>query len=250
MLIEFIYAGIFVGVISGFFGIGGGTILVPILMFLGLDIKSAIGISVIQMVFSSIFGSYLNYKKGTLKISSTIFFGIGGLVGSSFSGVIIKNLDDLTLKYIFLFVVLFAIYRFFKSPHEQHLPPIENKALFFIIGIFIGMFATSVGIGGALILTPIMVGFLRYRVKEAVSTGLFFVIFSSISGFVSLYLNHLLNLKIGLIVGISSLIGVYLGIHLAHKTNPKKHKNMILILNLIILALIIKEIVEHYLGHL
>ena len=37
-LIEFIVAGVFVGVISGFFGVGGGTILVPILMALGLDI--------------------------------------------------------------------------------------------------------------------------------------------------------------------------------------------------------------------
>ncbi len=246
MLIEFILAGMFVGVISGFFGVGGGTILVPLLMFLGLDIKTAIGISVIQMVFSSIFGSYLNYKKGTLKISSTIFFGIGGLVGSSFAGVIIKNLDGLTLKYIFLGVILFAIYRFFKSPHEQPLPPIENKALFFIIGMIIGMFATSVGIGGALILTPIMVGFLRYKVKEAVSTGLFFVVFSSIAGFISLYINHLLNLKLGLIIGISSLVGVYLGIHLAHKTDPKRHKNMILILNLIILTLIVREIITHY----
>lgn len=245
MFIEFILAGIFVGVISGFFGVGGGTILVPILMFLGLNIKSAIGISVIQMVFSSIFGSYLNYKKGTLKISSTIFFGIGGLVGSSFSGSIIKNLDDLTLKYIFLSVVIFAIYRFFKSPHEQHLPPIENKVLFFVIGALIGMFATSVGIGGALILTPIMVGFLRYKVKDAVSTGLFFVVFSSLSGFISLYLNHLLDLKLGLIVGASSLLGVYLGIHIAHKTDPKRHKNMILILNLIILTLILKEIIQH-----
>ena len=242
-MIEFIVAGIFVGVISGFFGVGGGTILVPILMALGLDIKEAIAISVVQMVFSSIFGSYLNYKKGSLKISSTIFFGIGGLVGSSFSGFIVKNLSSLTLKYIFLAVVIFAIYRFFKSPTKHELPPIENRVLFFVIGIAIGMFATSVGIGGALILTPIMVGFLRFSVKEAVSTGLFFVIFSSLSGFFSMYLNGLLHLKLGLLVGISSLFGVYLGIYLAHKVEAKKHKNLILVLNFIILALIIKELV-------
>jgi uncharacterized membrane protein YfcA len=242
-LIEFIFSGIFVGIISGFFGVGGGTILVPILMFLGLDIKEAIGISVVQMVFSSIFGSYLNFKKGSLKLSSTIFFGLGGLIGSSFSGYVVSSLSSLTLKYIFLAVVIFAIYRFFRSPHEQTLPPIENKLLFFIIGIIIGTFATSVGIGGALLLTPIMVGFLRYRVKDAVSAGLFFVIFSSTSGFVSMYSHGLIDLQKGLVVGLSSLLGVFIGIHFAHKTDPKKHKNAILLLNFIILALVLREII-------
>jgi len=241
-LIEFILSGVLVGVISGFFGVGGGTILVPLLMFLGLDIKEAIGISVTQMVFSSVFGSYLNYKRGSLKPTSTIFFGLGGLVGSSFSGFVVSHLSSMSLKYIFLAVVIFAIYRFFKSPHEQPLPPIENKPLFFVIGVFIGTFATSIGIGGALLLTPIMVGFLRYKVKDAVSAGLFFVIFSSFSGFVSMYLHNLIDIQKGLVVGISSLLGVYIGIHLAHKTNPKRHKNLILVLNFIILGLVLREI--------
>ena len=241
-MIEFILSGIAVGIISGFFGVGGGTILVPLLMFLGLDIKEAIGISVVQMMFSSIFGSYLNFKKGSLKPSSTIFFGIGGLVGSGFSGYVVSHLSSMTLKYIFLAVVIFAIYRFFRSPHEPSLPPIENKLLFFVIGVGIGTFATSIGIGGALLLTPIMVGFLRYKVKDAVSAGLFFVIFSSTSGFVSMYMHNLIDMQKGLIIGFSSLFGVYLGIFLAHKTDPKRHKNMILVLNFIILGLILKEI--------
>ena len=57
--------GIGVGVLSGFFGIGGGTILVPILLLMGYGIKVAIGISVVQMVFSSVYGSFLNFKKGS-----------------------------------------------------------------------------------------------------------------------------------------------------------------------------------------
>ena len=65
---ELAFVGIFVGFLSGFFGIGGGTILVPILLALGFDMKSAVGISVTQMVFSSLFGSFLNLRKGVLKI--------------------------------------------------------------------------------------------------------------------------------------------------------------------------------------
>ncbi len=64
MIAVLVVMGLVVGAISGFFGVGGGMILVPTLLSIGIDIKSAIAISVVQMVFSSILGSYLNYKRG------------------------------------------------------------------------------------------------------------------------------------------------------------------------------------------
>lgn len=237
-------SGVAVGAISGFFGVGGGTILVPVLLFLGFDIKDAIGISVVQMVFSSIFGSFLNFRKGTLKISSTIFFGFGGFLGGLLSGYVVHTLSSRTLTLIFLGVVLFAIYRFFHAPAQSDKPPIENRLLFLSIGIVIGIFATSVGIGGALILTPVMVGFLHYHVKEAVSAALFFVTFSSVAGLVSLSRYGYVDWSDGIVVGVTSLIGVYIGIHFAHKTDPKRHKNLILILNFVILALIVNKLLK------
>jgi len=243
MVVELIFVGILVGAISGFFGVGGGTILVPILLYLGFDIKDAIGISVVQMVFSSLYGSYLNYKKGSLKISSTIFFGIGGFLGALGSGYIVHHLSSQTLTLIFLGVIVFAIYRFFHAPAQSDKIPIENRVLFLLIGIMIGTFATSIGVGGAVILTPIMVGFLHYHVKDAVSTALFFVVFSSISGLISLGSYGYIDYQNGIVIGLASLIGVYIGIHFAHKTNPKRHKSLILILNFIILGLLLNKLI-------
>lgn len=242
MLFELVIAGLVVGAISGFFGVGGGTILVPILLFLGLDIKEAIGISVVQMVFSSVFGSYLNYKKGTLKLSKSIFFGIGGAIGAMGSGYIVHTLSSKALSYIFLGVVIFAIYRFFRSTHSDGKNAIENRALYLAIGILIGLFATSIGIGGALILTPVMVGFLHHELKSAVSAALFFVVFSSISGLISLSMYGHIDFYKGLIIGVSSLIGVFIGIEFAHKTDAKRHKKLILILYILILFLMINKL--------
>ncbi len=243
MIIELAVIGIFVGFISGFFGIGGGTILVPILMYMGFDIKDAIGISIVQMVFSSIYGSYLNFQKGSLHISSTIFFGIGGFVGGLGSGYMVKTLSSQTLTIALLLVVIFAIYKFFVANDNHGKSEIENRGLFFVIGSGIGLIAMSVGIGGSLLLTPIMVGFLHFGIKKAVSAALFFVVFSSLSGLISLSYFGYVDYYHGVIIGISSLLGVYFGISVAHKTDPKRHKSLILVLNFIIMGLIANKLI-------
>ncbi len=243
MIIELMVVGLFTGVISGFFGVGGGLILVPILLYFGFDIKEAIGISVVSMMFSSIFGSYLNFKKGTLHLKSAIFFGFGGFIGGLGSGFIVENLSAKTLTIILLFAVVFAIYKFFMSPIKSGKKEIENRGLFFLIGAVVGLLATSVGIGGSLILIPIMVGFLHFELKKAISASLFFVVFSSISAFLSLsYFGHI-DYFHGVIIGISSLLGVFFGISVSQKTNPTRHKTLILILNIITLGLILNKIV-------
>ena len=228
-MITAIFIGIITGFFSGFLGVGGGTILVPILLFLGFNLKEAIGISVTQMMMSSIYGSYLNYKKGLLKIKNGLSLALGGAVGASLSGFIIKHTSKEILGAIFLTLVLIAIIRFFitvKEPHNE--PPIDNKKLFFI-GMFVGAIAISVGVGGAILITPILVGFLKYKLKTTISLSLFFVVFSSISGFISQSLAGHINYIEGFIIGFSSLIGTYFGTKLYHKIDTKIHKKILLI---------------------
>ena len=100
--------GLCVGVISGFFGVGGGMLLIPVLLTLGFGIKQAIAMSVVQMVFSSIFGSYTNYKKGNLQINEGIWVGVGGVVGAVIGSFFTDILPSNVLEYIFLALVIFA----------------------------------------------------------------------------------------------------------------------------------------------
>ena len=186
-MIELILVGIFIGTMSGFFGIGGGMILVPILLVLGFDIKVAIGISIIQMVFSSIFGSYLNHKKGSLIIGEGIFVGLGGFVGGYIGGYVTHYVSDAVLQGLFFSLLLFALFRLsFSKNHEDDTQTKSlNKALLFSIGVVIVTFAITLLIGVSIILTPLLVGLLHYPLKKAVSAGLFFVVFSSVAGLIS-----------------------------------------------------------------
>ncbi|NLC28332.1 MAG: sulfite exporter TauE/SafE family protein [Campylobacteraceae bacterium] len=237
MVLILLALGVFIGFASGFFGIGGGTVLVPILLLVGLDIKTAIGISVVQMVFSSVFGSYINYKSGALKLNDGIYLGLGGFIGATQSGLIVALLSELALMSIFIFTLLLSIYKLFRSPIKSSGEAITFRPLLFLVGIFVGMIAVSIGVGGALFLTPLLVGFLRYDIKRAVSMGLFFVIFSSISGLASLAWHGFVDFQSGIILGIGSLLGVYFGTKQAN-TMPR-HKQKRWLIGLYVLMLIL-----------
>ena len=244
MMIELILVGIFIGTMSGFFGIGGGMILVPILLVLGFDIKDAIGISIVQMVFSSVFGSYLNHKKGSLIVGEGIFVGLGGFIGGYIGGYVTQYVSDTVLQFLFFGLLLFALFRlFFSQNHEDDTQTKSlSKVLLFSIGLIIGIFAITLGIGGSIILTPLLVGLLHYPIKKAVSAGLFFVAFSSVAGMISRLSSGTIDFHNGLIVAIASLIGVTLGIWLKDHVTSKKHKMALLALYLFALAMLVKKI--------
>jgi len=232
--------GIVTGFISGFFGIGGGMILVPMLLLSGFVMKEAVAISIMQMVFSSIYGSFLNSKKVTNVLKDGIIIGIGGFVGGLQSGYIVTNVSNETLQYLFILILFYSVIKIFITPAEHDCDQkSKNKLTLFIIGFFTGIIAMSIGVGGSVILTPILIGFLKYDLKAATALGLFFVMFSSLAGFTSLSLSgHMLYTE-GAIIGISSLIGVYFGIMLKNKVHSNSYKKYILVLNTLILVTMI-----------
>lgn len=227
-MVELVSLGIAVGFLSGFFGIGGGTILVPLLLFLGYEMKHAIGISIVQMVFSSLYGSYLNFKKGTLDLQMVSIIGAGGFAGALLSGYIVANVPAYVLELVFLSFSVFALLRLFFKTKEHHEEKIVHPVILFSIGFILGMLSISIGVGGSILIVPILVGFFHVRLKNAISAGLFFVVFSSISGFISQSLHNHIDYYSGIIIGIASLLGVYLGIWYKHKSSDTLQRYLLI----------------------
>lgn len=232
--------GIVTGFIAGFFGVGGGMVLIPMLLFAGFSMKSAIAISILQMVYTSIYGSFLNYKKNRSVMKDGFVLGIGGFIGGLLSGVVVSNIDGTYLQYLFLFIVSLAIFRIATtSVLIEKEKKIHNKTSLLLIGFCIGIIAMSIGVGGSVMLTPILVSYMYYNLKDASSLGLFFVVFSSIAGFISLSLSGNMLYFEGSVVGIASLIGVYFGIKIRNATHIVSYKKLILGLYVIILISVI-----------
>ena len=94
----------------------------------------------------------------------------------------------------------FALLRLFMKTHDYKAEKKVNKIVLFSIGSIIGAISMSIGIGGSLILVPILVGFLHVPLKKATSAGLFFVVFSSVSGLISHTLHGHVDYKSGIII--------------------------------------------------
>lgn len=223
-----ILLGILSGISSGLFGIGGGTIIVPSLSLLGFDVRFGIGISIFQMIFASFFGSYLNYRKNLIDFKTGITLGIGGILGASLSGIILTYASTHTIYIAFFIFTFLSFCKYFfgskKTYTLQKLSALKKNSLLIFTGCIVGVFASSLGVGGGLLLAPLLGVFLGLNSKEVTPLALFFICFSSLSGAFSLYNAHLLRYEEGFIVGLFSMVGVWIGIRLIAKLSAKTHK--------------------------
>ncbi|GAA9869853.1 sulfite exporter TauE/SafE family protein [Helicobacter pylori] len=250
--------GLFTGITAGFFGIGGGEIVVPSAIFAHFSYSHAVGISLMQMLFSSVVGSIINYKKGLLDLKEGSFAAFGGLMGAVLGSFILKIINDKILMAVFVVVVCYTFIKYAfsnnKKPehfeemhfdlHANNKTPEKKRSLPFVsmdrthgvlmlAGFVTGIFSIPLGMGGGILMVPFLGYFLKYDSKKIVPLGLFFVVFASLSGVISLYNGKVLDdisVQAGVITGIGAFLGVGIGIKLIALANEKVHKILLLLI--------------------
>ena len=171
-----------------------------------------------------------------------IWVGVGGFVGGAIGAYVSDMVSEELLQSLFLGLLIFALYRLFSSKVSEsgEVKTLDPKVLFFV-GFIIGVFAISLGVGGSILLTPILAGFLHYPIKKAVSAGLFFVAFSSVAGLFMKLSTGTIDVERGIYVAIASLFGVFMGIWLKDHVSASKHKLYLLIMYGVALLILIKK---------
>ncbi len=250
--------GLFTGITAGFFGIGGGEIVVPSAIFAHFSYSHAVGISLMQMLFSSVVGSIINYKKGLLDLREGSFAALGGLMGAILGSFILKIINDKILMGVFVVVVCYTFIKYAfsnnKKPehfeemhfdlHANNKTPEKKRTIPFVsmdrthgvlmlAGFVTGIFSIPLGMGGGILMVPFLGYFLKYDSKKIVPLGLFFVVFASLSGVISLYNGRVLDdisVQAGVITGIGAFLGVGIGIKLIALANEKVHKILLLLI--------------------
>ncbi len=199
-----------VGFLSGVFGVGGGFLMTPILIFIGIPPAVAVATEANQIVASSVSGVLAHWKRGNVDFKMGFALLFGGIIGSSLGVELFSFLRDLgqldlviKLSYVvFLGIIgiLMLIESINSSQQTKKREPVKRhthnwmhglpfkmrfrrsrlyiSALLPIsIGLLVGLLAAIMGVGGGFIMVPAMIYLLGMPTVIVVGTSLFQIIF-------------------------------------------------------------------------
>lgn len=276
-LFVLIGAGAVVGFLSGLLGVGGGFLLTPILMMLGVPptVAAASDTNAIVATSSSGMAAHLRLGNVDLKLGTVLL--VGGLAGSAIGVQIIKvfrllgNADFvISITYV---VVLGAIgsYMFVESlqslrrgrlaprvstprssgtllgrlPLQMKFPRsgIQHSVFVpFVLCAIVGILAAVMGVGGGFIMVPMMVYLLRMPMHVAIGTDLFQILFTCAGlTFMQATTNHTVDLLLALCVAAGSTTGAQIGARVGRLFRGDQLK---IVLATIVLVVMVKMAVD------
>ena len=269
-----ILLGIMVGGLTGLFGVGGGFLMTPLLIFLGIPPTVAVGTEAPHVLASSLSGAIAHWRRKNVDIKMGIFLLTGGIAGSIVGVNLFKILRefgqiDVIIQFLFLiFLGLIGFSMLFESAKttikkyrttslirtklHQHswihgLPfkmRFHRSKLYIstippvIIGFFVGILSAMMGVGGGFIMIPAMVYILGMSTNVVVGTSLFQIIFvTANSTFFQSYLNQTVDIVLASLMILGGVIGAQVGARLGSTFKAEYLRGVLAIL---VLAVCIK----------
>ncbi len=199
-IIALLVTGVGVGFASGLLGVGGCFIMVPVqywaLKSIGVDptiaIRVAFGTNLLVVLPTALSGSITHHKKGAVIWKAGVVLGITGAIGAFAGGFIASHLPGNVLTVAFgVAVILGALRMLTARPPQIIEEPSESLAAYILWGFPLGIISGIIGIGGGVLMVPIMVFFLKFKMHQAVGTSTALMIFTAIGGSLSFLINGL-----------------------------------------------------------
>jgi uncharacterized membrane protein YfcA len=190
-----IITGITAGTASGLFGVGGGFLMTPVQYWLytsgGIDstlaTRLAFGTSLAVMIPTMISGAFAHHKHGAVNWQAAVPMGCAAVVGGLAGGTLATHLPGYELRAIFaLLIIATAIRMVWHIRTCSSCEPRGSTIIYVVIGFLVGVVSGLAGIGGGILLVPVLVILLGYPMHTAVGTSSACLIFSS-AGAVTAY---------------------------------------------------------------
>ena len=268
--VEILMLSALVGVLSGLFGVGGGFLMTPFLIFLGVPPAYAVANEANNILATSVSGSTTHYLKNTLDYKMGLMIVVGGVIGTSlgiytftyFKGI--GKIDTvISLAYMYILAIIGTLmlveslgeidkakknllikkklhvhYWIHGLPLRMRFPKsklYESAFTPIIIGLLVGFIAAIMGIGGAFILVPAMIYVIKMPTKLVPGTSLFVTIFVSvIVTFLHSFNYGSIDLMLVFMLVIGSIIGVQVGQKIGEKIDSSGLRALLAVLLLIV----------------
>lgn len=243
-----------VGFLSGMFGVGGGFLITPLLIFYNIPPAVAVATGANQVVASSISGALAHFRRGTLDIKLGLVLLVGGLLGATVGIQIfsmLRRMGQLDLIISLLHVIFLgsvgslmlwesinSIRRAAKNdPVPLRKPGQHNwvhrlpfKMRFkrsklylsvipvIFLGFAIGILTSVMGVGGGFIMVPAMIYLLRIPTNVVIGTSLFQIIFvTAFTTVVQAATNYSVDIVLAWLLMIAGVIGAQYGVRVGQK---------------------------------
>ncbi len=260
-----------VGILSGMFGVGGGFLMTPLLFFIGIPPAVAVATEANQIVASSFSGVLAHFKRKTVDLRMGVVLLIGGLVGAAIGVQVFAALTaigqvDLLVKLCYVvFLGIIGGLMFFESlnairkaraaggavavPKRRQrgwIDALPFKMRFrtsglyisvippLLVGLFVGVLAAIMGVGGGFIMVPAMIYLLGMPTKVVVGTSLFQIIF--VTGFATL-MHATTNFTVDMVLAVLLLVGGVVGAQIGARIGTRlKAEQLRILLAVMVLA--------------
>jgi len=243
-----------VGFLSGMFGVGGGFLITPLLIFYNIPPAVAVATGANQVVASSVSGALAHFRRGTLDIKLGLVLLAGGLVGATVGIQIftmLRRLGQLDLIISLLYVVFLgsvgslmlwesvkALRRASRNQSVSMRKPgqhnwvhrlpfkmrFKRSKLYLsvipviLLGFAIGILTSVMGVGGGFIMVPAMIYLLRIPTNVVIGTSLFQIIFvTAYTTIVQAATNYSVDIVLAWLLMIAGVIGAQYGVRVGQK---------------------------------
>ena len=266
-----------IGFLSGLFGVGGGFLMTPLLIFIGVPAPVAVGTEANQIVASSVSGVLAHWRRGNVDFKMGSILLIGGFFGSSAGVVLFKYLQligqiDLVIKLSFVvFLGIIGSLMFWESIRtiiRSHNPASRRRKLHqhnwlhglpfkvrfrksklyisailpFAIGAVVGVLSAIMGVGGGFIMVPAMIYLLGMPTSVVIGTSLFQIIFVTAN---VTFLQALTVQTVDILLAVLLLAGAVVGAQFGSKYSVRmKGEQLRALLAIMVLGVCIKIIID------
>ncbi|WP_115937223.1 sulfite exporter TauE/SafE family protein [Aestuariispira insulae] len=252
-----------VGLLSGIYGVGGGFLITPLLIFLGVPSPVAVATGANQIVASSVSGVLAHWRRGNVDLVMGAVLLVGGIIGSTvgvwlFAWLRSLGQIDLIIKLsyvVFLGIVgtlmmVESVSALIKSKRSggnsassrkhnrlHHLPLKMRfrKSKLYIsallplgIGFLVGILSAIMGVGGGFIMVPAMIYLLGMPTAVVIGTSLFQIIFVAANAtFLQALLNQTVDVVLALLLLVGGVIGAQIGTRIGAKLKAEQLRGLL-----------------------
>jgi len=266
--------GFAIGFLSGMFGVGGGFILTPMLIFLGVPPAVSVGTSASQVVAASVSSALGHWRRNNVDVHMGLLLTSGGFVGAMIGVIVLGILRArgqldifVALTYVVLLGVIGAL-MLIESVRTMRASPVKaggsrhrggqhtwieglplktrfrhsriyaSTIPFVAVGTFIGLLTGIMGVGGGFLLIPAMIYLLRIPTRIVIGTSTFQIVcVTAFATVMQATLNYTVDLLLSLPLMAGSVIGAQFGVGYAERFKAEQLRAL---LALIVLAVAVR----------